>query len=841
MWLAAIVLAVVGAAWAAVTILLPPARVRAMAQTQLASALAREVRFRDVAVGLWPPVRITLQGLELAEPGGFTNGSAFQVASLHLDLDLWALVTGRVRVRRLVLTQPALHLVLRPDGTTNLDGLTRAPAPGKKPAKPMDIDLAEVRIERGRALIDALASQRRVTFQVDSRVSLATAGGGTRVTTSGMTEVSGLAFGPVSAARIADLNQSLAKLPWRIEHRGAFDGNARRLALERLALDLGGSELALAGVIADPGPKAQVDLRARGARVDLGNVLKFLAAADARAFSGIQGSGRLDFDLALRGRMGPGATPRLAGALAIAEGAFRYPGAAASVSALAFHARFAPDTVSIGDLTARVGSAGGGTLAPVRATLWLSHFADPMVRFTVQGDVDLSAVSPLLAAKDTRLGGRAAVALRGQGRARDPGSLALEGRARLADVSVESPQLPKRVEKVRGDIQFSPARATVHDLSLTAGKSSMTLDATVTRPLALAAAPGKAAPAGVNFTLRSPYLDLAELLPVTPGQPVLPNASGTGTVAIARLKNQKLDVANVAARMAMSPTTLEVPSYSLQGYGGQVAGNAVFDLRNPARPGFKVKAQVDSVEADALLSTWTPARGWLHGALNTTLDLSGDGTTPPDIQRTLSAIGKALVSNGTLGPGPALDAVARATGIPSFKEVRFRDLKLPFRVEHGRMITDPVELDGRYGKWQLIGGLGFDGTLDYAVSVTLPPDVGEALQAKSALAAGALADDKGNLLLDLRVTGTAKSPKVAWDTRAMRDRVAGRLSQALTEQRAKLEDEARSSLAASQQAAADSAKRALERAKQAVRDSLARRAGGLLKGFFGGKPDSTPP
>jgi hypothetical protein len=272
-----------------------------------------------------------------------------------------------------------------------------------------------------------------------------------------------------------------------------------------------------------------------------------------------------------------------------------------------------------------------------------------------------------------------------------------------------------------------------------------------------------------------------------------------------------------------------------------VSGQASFDLAHPERPGFNVRARVDSVEADALLSAWTPARGWVHGALNTTLDLSGDGTGPEDLKRTLSAAGLALVSNGTLGPGPALDAVARATGIPSFKEVRFRDLKLPFRVERGRMITDPVELDGRYGRWQLAGGLGFDGSLDYAVSVTLPAAVAQALGARSALAAGALADAQGNLLLDLRVTGSAKVPKVAWDTRAMRDRVAGRISQTLTDQRAKLEGEARRALAARQKAVEDSARAALERTRQAVRDSLARRAGGLLKGFFGSEPRDTTP
>ena len=812
-----------------------------MARAQLSAALTREVRFGDTTIGLWPPVRVSVKDLELAEPGGFTQGAAFQTRALHLDLDVFALLGGRVRVRRLVLDRPALHVVLRPDGTTNLDHLVREPTPGKRPSRPMDLDLDQLAIEHGRVLIDALASARRVTFALDSRIELSSRSGGSLVSTSGRTRVGDLAFGSTRASRIGDLNQSMARLEWRLEHRGAFDGRARRLALERLALGFGRTELAFSGRIDDPGPRALIDLRGRGSQVDLSQLLGFLAAADARALAGIQGSGRLDFDLGIRGRTGPGAMPRLEGMLAVSDGAFRYPGAAAGVSRLGFRARFAPDTVSIGHLTAVVGGQ-GGTLAPVTGTLLITHLADPRVRFVMRGDVDLDAVSPLLAAQDTRLSGRCRVALSGEGRIADPGALALQGNARLANVSVASPQLPKRIEKVAGEIQFSAARATVRGLTLEAGQSSLRLDASVARPLALASPPGKTAPAQVSFRLDSRYLDLAELLPVTPGQPMLPNAAGTGTVSIARLRNQKLDVAAVSAKVAMTPTTLEVSDYSLQGYGGHVSGRATFDLARPERPGFEVKARVDSVEADALLSAWTPARGWVHGALNTTLDLSGAGVRPEDVRQTLTAAGLALVSNGTLGPGPVLDAVARATGIPSFKEVRFRDLKLPFRVERGRMITDPVELEGRYGRWQLAGGLGFDGSLDYAVSVTLPPAVLQSLDTRSALAAGALADPSGNLLLDLRVTGSAKAPKVAWDTRAMRDRVAGKISQALTEQRVRLEDQARDALAERQKAAEDSARAALQRAQVALRDSLARRAGGLLKGFFRSEPrDTTPP
>jgi hypothetical protein len=377
----------------------------------------------------------------------------------------------------------------------------------------------------------------------------------------------------------------------------------------------------------------------------------------------------------------------------------------------------------------------------------------------------------------------------------------------------------------------------VQHLTARAGQSSYTLDATVTRPLALMAKPDSVPPAGVTFDFRSPYLDLAELLPTTPGAPFLPNAKGGGTVAIDRLKQGKLDVTHVAAQVALSPAALASPAFSLQGYGGTVNGSAQFDLRDTRKPVYAVKANVASVQANDILSAWTPAKGLLAGTLNSNIDFSGIGLAPDDVKRSLTLVGLAQLAQGQLGPGPTLEAIASFVKVPRLHEVKFKDLKLPMRIEQGRLVTDAVSLTGASGDWKLSGAIGFDGALDYAVSVTLPPDAVTALGARSALAAGALSDDQGRMLLDLRVTGNAKSPRIAWDTRAMRDRLAGRASQALAEQRTRLESDAR---AAATQALSqrlglggDSTKQASPAQQlQAARDSLRKSAGGLLKGFF---------
>ena len=838
LWIVAVPVVLFGLAWGALVVLLPPARATQLVREQLAKSLAREVRFEGVKLSLWPPVRLSVKKVELAEPGGFAQGAAFSCASLDLDLDVLALLGKRVKVRRLVLDGHAIHLLLRADGTTNFDGLGAAPKPGVQAPPPLDLDVREFGVRAGQVLLDDLAASRRTTFGVATRMSLTAEQGGTRIATGGETKLTGLAFGPLSAARVSDLNQGLAKLEWKLRHQGKYDAKSNRLALETLALRLGGTELALSGLVDSVGPRARYDLKARGSNLDLEQVLSWVSVADANAVKGLSGHGTVAFDLAARGSAAPGAIPVVTGVLTLKDGAFRYAGAPAEVKGLTFSANFRPDTLFVPDLRAEVAGQ------PLAARLLVWNLAAPMLDGALRGNLDLAAIAPLVATPGTKLGGHAVVNMSARGPAADPGAMSVGGSAQLQNVTVESAGLPSKLENVNGRVDFLPERATIQRLSARAGKSSLQIDANVSRPLALMAAPGKVAPADVEFSFRSSYLDLAELLPTTPGAPFLPNASGGGHVSIDRLKQGKLDVTNVLADVVLEPAQLSSPKFSLQGYGGTVTGNAKFDLRDTRKPVYAIHSQVDRVKADAILGAWTPVKDLLVGTLSTNLDFSGAGQTPDDLKHTLTLVGLAALTDGRLGPGPALETVAQFVKIPKFKQLDFAKLELPMRIEQGRLISDPVVLNGPSGEWRLAGAIGFDGTLDYAVSVTLPPDVVTAVGAKSALAAGALTDAQGRMLLDLHVTGSAKSPRVSWDTNAMRLRLAGKASEALAEQRAKLEadakEAARQAVLQRFGAQRDSASKLLPLNANAARDSVKSAASGLLKNFFGKKPAPAP-
>ncbi len=838
---AGVLLVLVAVAWAALAILFPPAKLRAIVARQLSTALVRPVRFEDAHLSLWPPVRLAVTNLAMSEPGGFTRGTMFRTQELNLDLDVWALLSHRMVIRSLTLDGPELHIVLGADGGTNLDGIGR-PAAAQPPAsqQPMDLSVNEFSITNGSVLVDDLSRRRRTMFDIGTHVALDVRGG-TRVNTHGETRIEHLAFGTLAAARPADFDRSLAALTWRIEHRGAFDSALQRLAFEQLALRFGNTSLALSGIVDHPGLRPAVDLKARGAGVDIAEILGFLGHADARALQGIHGAGALDFDLGIRGALGAGpagAAPRLpaiTGTMRLANAWFQYPGAPARVEGLAFHARFAPDSLGIGDLVASVKQQ------PLRAALVVTHFADPHVRFGVQGNIDLAAVAPFLVASGGNVSGRAAVDLRGEGRARDPGAMALSGRALLSNVRVKQPALAREFENVQGTIEFSQTQASITGLTGQAGKTQFALDARVDRPLALLAKPGDhpmPEPAGVSFAFRAPYLDVAEVMPRGGGGIVLPNARGGGTVAIGRLRNQRLDMTAVQANVTLEPTALAVPNFTGRIYEGLMAGAARFDLADTSRPVITVNARLDSARIERVLGTWVPPGNWLSGSLSTSIDLNGN---LKDLQRSLTAAGLAAVWNGAFAQSPLFDRIAEFARIPAFRRPSFHDLKSNFRVDHGRVFTGPATLHGPQGDWLVGGSIGLDGTLDYAVSVTVPPTLVQQLGARAALAAGALADDQGRVLLDFRVSGPARAPRVAWDPAAMQSRLMGRASQAIEQEKQKYEQVVRDTLAAQQRAMQDSARAVADRYRRATTDSLAGKGRKLLEGWFGRVTTPPPP
>jgi hypothetical protein len=348
-------------------------------------------------------------------------------------------------------------------------------------------------------------------------------------------------------------------------------------------------------------------------------------------------------------------------------------------------------------------------------------------------------------------------------------------------------------------------------------------------------------PARIDFRLVSPHFDVADFVAERAERAPLPNLEGRGRVAIERLVSDRLDVRDVVAEVVVTPTAVSVPAFEFTAYKGKTSGSAAFDYSVPERPRFAVNARAISLDADEFLSAWTPVRGLVRGTLGTEIELFGSGAAPKEILPTLTAVGLASLTQGTLGPGPVFEAIARVTGVPAFREPKVTEGSIPFAVEEGRLRMSQVTWGGETGQWTVGGTLGFAGDLDLGVGIVLPAEAASRLGAAGEVASEALRDERGNLLLDLRVSGPARSPRVAWDAAAARARLESRARAAIQGTKQEVQEQALEALRSSLKGPGDSADTLpLGSRGQALLDSLKKKAPpDLLQGLFGGMPDTT--
>jgi hypothetical protein len=140
----------------------------------------------------------------------------------------------------------------------------------------------------------------------------------------------------------------------------------------------------------------------------------------------------------------------------------------------------------------------------------------------------------------------------------------------------------------------------------------------------------------------------------------------------------------------------------------------------------------------------------------------GKGLTEEVLLRNLTAGGKANVKGGEIRNLEALGRVSSLLGLRQMSGLRFRELWSAFSIEGGKLRLDGLEIASADADWNVNGSVGFDGALDYDISVVLSEALSSEYKKKTSLAS-LLANESGRIVLDLRLTGTAKSPNVTLD------------------------------------------------------------------------------
>jgi hypothetical protein len=265
------------------------------------------------------------------------------------------------------------------------------------------------------------------------------------------------------------------------------------------------------------------------------------------------------------------------------------------------------------------------------------------------------------------------------------------------------------------------------------------------------------------------------------GEVVMQNLAGSGKIKNGRLEGTFTSASAAVPRIPITQVkgnirvnddrTMHLGDVTGVLYSGTAHANIELDLRDPAAPAFRVESNMNDVNANDLLSSISPAKDLLVGTLDATSLISGKGSVPDAIARSLTGEGSMSAKGGKLQPSPAIMAIWSALGLQEKKSIDFKEFFAPFRLEQGKFVTRDLKLSGGDADWAANGVVGFDGMLDYGVQVTLSEALSNTYRQRLGKdLAKVLAGSSGRLTLDLRVTGNARSPKVQVDTEKLAQR-----------------------------------------------------------------------
>ena len=156
LWAAAILTFLVAACAVALKVIVDPERLKQMARERVHAATGRELLVDSISLRFFPVPSVTATQVALANPSWAREKNLVQAEEVRANLELLPLLTGRMRVKTLVVEGLRASLEETQDGAVSWSFQREAGAAASKPAQPEDdgpsIDIAQLHIRKGSIL-----------------------------------------------------------------------------------------------------------------------------------------------------------------------------------------------------------------------------------------------------------------------------------------------------------------------------------------------------------------------------------------------------------------------------------------------------------------------------------------------------------------------------------------------------------------------------------------------------------------------------------------------------------------------------------------------------------------
>ncbi len=584
-------------------------------------------------------------------------------------------------------------------------------------------------------------------------------------------------------ADAAEMNFTMDKLPYMSKMVVHIDGEIEadlknsKYTFRNNTCHINAVEAALEGWFAMPKEGYDMDIRLKTKQLDFKQVLSLVPGMFTKQFEDIETAGVVSMDAWAKGHYSDSVLPAFNVALNVDKAMFKYPSLPKKVDQIRMNVKVSnpggsPD-LTVVDLKELRFSMGGN---PFKLTALIkTPVSNPDFALKANGKLDLAIIREVYPLeKGTELNGKLISDLQVIGTMRQIerdqyDQINAAGTVSVADIIYKSAGYPDVLVKNMA-LNFTPRFVEMTDLNLRFGKTDIAAKGRLENFIAYAL---KDKTLKGNLSMTSNYMDINELMgnSTTAGQSdtssmqafVIPaNIDFVLQAAIQKITYDKMTFTNASGKVLVNNGKIDFNGLRMNAFGGVVETDGYYSTAaNPKKPDISLSLnivnasfaqtfnQLDFVKKLMPLFEKTIGNYSVNFKLNGKLDEH----MSPDL-KTLLAQGLLQSQNVQVKEVKALDALALAMKDDKYKNVSMKDLKLPFSIQDGKVITKPFDIQMGDTKINLSGITTLDKMIQYDGTITLPE--------------GAVSKLGVNLQqVAFKIGGTFSQPKVSLDYKSM--------------------------------------------------------------------------
>jgi hypothetical protein len=711
-----------------------------VAKTELNKNLNAKIDFEHLGLNFFksfPNASVSLDNFYVAGTGEFEGDTLLFAKNLSATLNLKSLFgSSGYEITKVSAENAKVHAIVLENGKANWDiAKPEETAVADTAQSDFKLFLKKVIVNHADILYDDLSSKMSTALK-DLNLNLSGDMTADQTTIKTNFTIDALTF---IMDKIPYLSQAKAKADLKIN----ADLKNMKFTLAENAIQLNEIKAVIDGWVAMKEDESmEMDLKLNAPSTQFKDVLSMIPAIYAKDFKDLKTAGEASLEASAKGIMNDSILPAFDAKLNVAKAMFQYPGMPQSVTNINANIRaYSPGgsaDKTIVDIPQFHFEMAGN---PFDLKLHLSTpVSDPNIDLSAVGNLNLSRIKEIYPLDNTmKLNGNLDANLQLKTlmsyiEKEQYDKVQASGTLNIKDMLIQS-EGSNDIQVKNAGLSFSPRYVDLSAFSAQTGKNDIAANGKLENFIPYFLKDGTLK--GV-LTVSSTYLNLNDFM-TDDSSTASTDSSAIGVIEIPKNLDftlngnfkqvifDKLNMTNVTGQILVKDGRAEMKNVSLAALGGNLNVNGSYDTgKNPKQPDVALDLDIKNASFTQTFSTFVtiqklaPIFENMLGNYSTSFKFnSALGADFMPVLTSLTASGLLQSNNVEITGVPALDGLAAALKNESLKELKVKDLKLPFSISDGRVATKPFDINFGSGTMNLSGTTGLDQTIDYAAKVNL--------------------------------------------------------------------------------------------------------------------------